>query len=151
MIGGLILAATQTVVPAAAVDLFMTTCVAGLADPAAFAAVSGRLGYVRVEERGRGALYRAGGSELLYTPNERCELRLAVEDRGQAEQVVGGVSASLGLPEPWGIAMHPPGWTRYRWPIPEGATPRFYLAAESRIDHQGAVSLDLSIHRGPAQ
>jgi hypothetical protein len=148
LIAALLLGA-QGLAPATAVDTFLSACGAGLRDPSAFAATAARLNFVRVEERGRGALFRAGNVELLYEQGAHCALRAPIE--GEARPIVDRVSASLGLAAPQPIAMHPPGWTRYRWPVAEASAPRFYLAAQTIMDHQGAMSLDLSIHAGPAQ
>ena len=151
MIPALLLIAAQPTAAAAAIGTFVGACVPGVADPAAFANAATQLGYVEVERRGRGALFRAGAAELLHMPSESCTLRVSLATTEEAVTVINRVSTALELPAPGAIAMHPPGWTTYRWPNQNGARPRFYLAAETRIDHEGAVSLDLAIHRGPAQ
>jgi len=148
LIAALLLAA-QGLAPEAAADTFLSACAAGLRDPAAFAASAARLNFAQVEERGRSALFRAGDVELLYEQGAHCALRAPIE--GDPRLVIERVSTSLGLAPPQAIAMHPAGWTRYRWPIADGPAPRFYLAAGTIMDHQGAMSLDLSIHAGPAQ
>jgi hypothetical protein len=148
LIAALLLAA-QGLAPEAAADTFLSACAAGLRDPSAFAASAARLNLVRVEERGRGALFRAGNVELLYEQGAHCALRALIA--GDARPVIERVSTSLGLAPPQPIAMHPPGWTRYRWPVADGPAARFYLAAQTMMDHEGAVSLDLSIHAGPAR
>ncbi len=151
MIAAALLAAAQPVAPAAAIDIFTAACMNGVADAVAFAAAASRLGFAPVEEGGRGALHRSGESELLHVPGESCALRTTMATRPDAIAVIERISSDLGLPAPQPIAMHPPGWTNYRWSNREGAPPRFYLAARTIIDHQGPVSLELSIHRGPAQ
>lgn len=151
MIAALLLIAAQPTAAEAAIGTFVTACVPAMSDPAAFARAATELGYVEIEQRGRAALLRAGRTELLHMPRESCALRVTLPVTDDAVAVINRVSTVLGLPMPRPIAMHPPGWTSYRWPNSEGAPPRFYLAARTIIDHQGPVSLELSIHRGPAQ
>lgn len=151
MIAAALLAAAQPIAPATAIDTLTAACIPGVTDAQAFADAARRLGFTPVEERGRGALYRAGESELRHVPGQSCSLRASIATREEAIGVIERISTELGLPAPQPIAMHPPGWTSYRWPNADATTPRFYLAARTIIDHEGAVSLELTIHRGPAQ
>ena len=151
MIPALLLIAAQPTAAEAAIGTFVAACVPAVSDPAAFARAATELGYVEIEQRGRAALFRAGHTELLHMPHESCTIRVPLPAAGDAVAVINRVSTVLDLPLPRPIAMHPPGWTSYRWPNAAGAPPRFYLAARTMIDHEGPVSLELSIHRGPAQ
>jgi hypothetical protein len=149
--GALILLVVQHLTAASTTEIFLSTCSAGLTEPERFRSTIARMGYRPVEERGRAVLYRSVGLELLYTPNESCQLRGWIDPQEDANRVVGAVSSALGLPSPTRIEGNPFGWTRYRWPVQEGARPRFYLAARTMTSHQLGEELELSIHRGPAE
>jgi len=151
MIGAALMLAAQAIAPEAAAELFMDLCAAGMRNPARFEAAAARQNFARVEERGRGALYRSGDTFVTFTAGDQCKLDVRLADEGGAVRAIADVSARLDLAAPRAIAMHPPGWNRYRWPIVEGERPRFYLAARTISDQQGPVSLELSIHAGPGQ
>ena len=151
MIAAALLVAAQAGAPVASADLFMGVCAAGLRDPAAFRDAAARAGFAPAGDNDRMERFRAGAVVITYVADDQCRLVAPFENVAPAVAMIAEVSARLDLPAPRAIAMHPPGWTRYSWPVPAGGPPSIYLVAHTFGGQQEAVDLELTIVRGPGQ